>query len=97
MIVVPYHLIFKYIYLVFTASSFSSRLPSGQYDVSMAVVPFRLLLLALPALVASQSLVLIGGGLRDDDAPLWERMIELAVSISTNQLNRPNVALSLVS
>lgn len=38
----------------------------------------------LPALVASQSLVLIGGGLSDGNAEVWDRMVELAVSSSTS-------------
>lgn len=33
----------------------------------------------LPALVASQSLVLVGGGLTDGNAPVWNRIVELAV------------------
>jgi len=35
--------------------------------------------LLLPALAASQSLVLIGGGLTDENAPVWNRVVELAV------------------
>ena len=38
-----------------------------------------LLALVLPALAASQSLVLVGGGLTDGNAPVWNKVVELAV------------------
>lgn len=41
---------------------------------------FTFFCLLLPALVASQSLVLIGGGLSDGNAAVWDKMVELAVS-----------------
>ncbi len=39
----------------------------------------------MPALIASQSLVLIGGGLSDNNAIVWEKVVELAVRISNNK------------
>lgn len=41
-----------------------------------------LLATLMPALVTSQSLVLIGGGLSDGNAIVWEKVVELAVRTS---------------
>lgn len=38
----------------------------------------------LLALTLGQTLVLIGGNLRDDNAPVWNKMVELAVSSFIN-------------
>jgi hypothetical protein len=37
-------------------------------------------LILWPALVSSQSLVLVGGALADDNAAIWNKVVELAVS-----------------
>ena len=44
-------------------------------DILIAV--FSLML--WPALVSSQSLVLVGGALADGNAPIWDKVVELAV------------------
>ena len=42
------------------------------------------LLFLLPVLVNSQSLVLIGGGLSDENAAVWNKVVELAVILKEN-------------
>lgn len=39
-----------------------------------------IILSTLVAIAVGQSLILIGGNLRDDNAPVWNKMVELAVS-----------------
>ena len=43
------------------------------------------LLLLVPALAAGQSLVLVGGNLNNNNLVIWEKMIELAVSLQKNK------------
>lgn len=38
----------------------------------------------LPALVAPQSLVVVGGALADGNAPIWDKVVELAVNITNH-------------
>ena len=40
-----------------------------------------LIFLILPTLAKAQSLILIGGNLKDDNAPIWNTMVEMAVRI----------------
>lgn len=44
------------------------------------------LILLLPALASSQSLVLVGGGLTDENAPVWDKVVELAVSTQSRSI-----------
>jgi hypothetical protein len=43
---------------------------------------FIVVLLYLPAVAIAQSLVLIGGNLKDDNVGIWTTMIEKAVSFN---------------
>ena len=55
----------------------------------VAKMQFLLLGLGLvlwPALVSSQSLVLVGGALADENAAIWNKVVELAVR-TQNYLN----------
>ena len=58
-------------------------------DILIAV--FSLML--WPALVSSQSLVLVGGALADGNAPVWNKVVELAVTHFLMILNCVNSAI----